>query len=37
MMVEFRALVGLVMVIAQAWKKVGLNVDLIPLVNTCVG
>jgi len=36
-MIEVSALICLVMVIAQAWKKLGLNRDLIPLLNVISG
>jgi len=36
-MVEFGTLVCLIMVIAQTWKKLGLNADLIPLLNVIIG
>jgi len=35
-MIEFSAMVGLVIVVAQIGKKMGLSADLIPLLNICV-
>jgi len=34
-MIEFSAIAGLVIVVAQIAKKMGLNNDLIPLLNIC--
>ena len=36
-MVEFGTFVCLIMIIAQTWKKLGLNTDLIPLLNVILG
>ena len=36
-MLEFGTLVYLIMVIAQTWKKLGLNADLIPILNVILG
>jgi len=35
-MVEYSLLTCIVIAVAQLWKKVGLNTDLIPLLNICV-
>jgi len=35
-MIEFSAMVGLVIVVAQIWKKIGLSTELIPLLNVCI-
>jgi len=36
-MLEFASFVCLIMVIAQTWKKLGLNADLIPILNVILG